>query len=726
MSDPLLDSLNPEQREAVTHEGGPALVLAGAGSGKTRVIAHRIAYLITEKHASPHNILAVTFTNKAAREMRERVCALLRKQALPFLWLGTFHGICARVLRADVESLGGPHTKDFTILDADDALSMVRHFLKERGLSDRNFQPRAVASAISKAKCDGVDASHFASKAQGHFALSVAPVYGDYERRLAASNTVDFDDLLLLALRLLDEKDEVREKYQRQFQHILVDEYQDTNRIQYRLLKALSGKWGNVFAVGDEDQSIYKWRGADIQNILDFTRDFKGAKVIKLERNYRSSQPILDAANALVSRNTQRLGKNLWTDRDGGTKTRLFAAPSEREEAAWVMDTLQTLHARFGWRQMAVLYRTNAQSRSFEEAALNRRIPYQVVGGLKFYERKEVKDVLAYLHVALNPLNRVALLRILNVPARGIGKTTQDQMEALARDRSTSLMEALRLAVEEDLVATRTKVALRGFLDLVEQIQIRMRTMAPAALAEWVLSATGYVEYLTGQSEGGVDPQARIENIQELISAMREFELREEGGDLRLFLERQALASDQDDLKEGFAHDSVKLMTIHAAKGLEFPVVCLAGLEQELFPHTLSSRTEDGVEEERRLCYVGMTRAMDHLYLSWARQRYVFGVPQGRLPSPFLGEIPPLLVEEVGGVSRAPVSLQEAAAFIAQAQKAQAKPLYRTGARVHHPKFGFGIVLGTEGAGDDLKVSVSFNRYGKKKLVAKLAKMDVV
>ncbi len=726
MSDPLLDSLNPEQREAVTHEGGPALVLAGAGSGKTRVIAHRIAFLITEKHASPHNILAVTFTNKAAREMRERVCALLRKQALPFLWLGTFHGICARLLRADVEALGGPHTKDFTILDADDALSMVRHFLKERGLSDRNFQPRAVASAISKAKCDGVDASHFASKAQGHFALSVAPVYGDYERRLAASNTVDFDDLLLLALRLLDEKDEVREKYQRQFQHILVDEYQDTNRIQYRLLKALSGKWGNVFAVGDEDQSIYKWRGADIQNILDFTRDFKGAKVIKLERNYRSSQPILDAANALVSRNTQRLGKNLWTDRDGGAKTRLFAAPSEREEAAWVMDTLQTLHARFGWRQMAVLYRTNAQSRSFEEAALNRRIPYQVVGGLKFYERKEVKDVLAYLHVALNPLNRVALLRILNVPARGIGKTTQDQMEALARDRSTSLMEALSLAVEEDLVATRTKVAIRGFLDLVEQIQIRMRTMAPAALAEWVLSATGYVEYLTGQSEGGVDPQARIENIQELISAMREFELREEGGDLRLFLERQALASDQDDLKEGFAHDSVKLMTIHAAKGLEFPVVCLAGLEQELFPHTLSSRTEDGVEEERRLCYVGMTRAMDHLYLSWARQRYVFGVPQGRLPSPFLGEIPPLLVEEVGGVSRVPVSLQEAAAFIAQAQKAQAKPLYRTGARVHHPKFGFGIVLGTEGAGDDLKVSVSFNRYGKKKLVAKLAKMDVV
>ena len=726
MSNPLLDPLNPEQREAVTHEGGPALVLAGAGWGKTRVIAHRIAYLLLEKHVSAHNILAVTFTNKAAGEMRERVCRLMKKDALPFLWMGTFHGICARLLRADIEALGGSLTRDFTILDADDAQSMVRHFLKDRGLSDKNFQPRAVAGAISKAKCDGIDAEHFAAKAQGHFALSIAPVFRDYERRLAASNTVDFDDLLLLALRVLDEKAEVREKYQRQFQHILVDEYQDTNRIQYRLLKTLSGKWGNVFAVGDEDQSIYKWRGADIQNILDFARDFKGAKVIKLERNYRSSQPILDAANALVSRNSQRLGKNLWTDRQGGMKAKLFAAPTEREEAAWAMDTFQTMHARFSWRQMAILYRTNAQSRSFEEAALNRRIPYQVVGGLKFYERKEVKDVLAYLHAAINPLNRVALLRILNVPARGIGKTTQDQLEALAKERGTSLVQALHIAVEEDLLATRTKVALKGFLDLIQEIQTRMRTMAPAALAEWVLSATGYVEYLTGQSEGGVDPQARIENIQELISAMREFEVREEGGDLRLFLERQTLSSDQDDLKDGIAHDSVKLMTIHAAKGLEFPVVCLAGLEHELFPHTLSSRSEDGVEEERRLCYVGMTRAMDHLFLTWAHQRYVFGVPQERLPSPFLKEIPPLMVEEVGGVTRAPMGLQEAAAFIAQAQKHAAQPAYRVGGRVHHSKFGFGIVLGTEGAGDDMKVTVSFNRFGKKKLVAKLAKLESV
>ena len=725
MTNPLLDALNPDQREAVTHEGSPVLVLAGAGSGKTRVIAHRIAYLLTEKHVSAHNILAVTFTNKAAGEMKERVCRLLNKDALPFLWMGTFHGICARLLRADVEALGGPLTRDFTILDADDAQSMVRGLLRDRGLSDKNFQPRAVASAISRAKCDGIDGEHFAAKAQGHFSLSIAPIYRDYERRLAASNTVDFDDLLLLSLRLLNEKDEVREKYQRQFQHILVDEYQDTNRIQYGLLKAFSGKWHNVFAVGDEDQSIYKWRGADIQNILDFSRDFKGAKVVKLERNYRSSQPILDAANALVSRNTQRLGKNLWTDRQGGVKAKLFAAPSEREEAAWVMDTLVSLRARYAWRQMAVLYRTNAQSRSFEEAALNRRMPYQVVGGLKFYERKEVKDILAYLQLACNPLNRVALLRILNVPTRGIGKTTQEQMEALARERGTSLFQALRVAVEEDLLQPRTKVSLRGFLELVEAIGVRMKAMAPADLAEWVLSATGYIEYLTGQSETGLDPQTRIENIQELISAMREFELRE-GGDLRLFLERQTLSSDQDELKDGRAHDSVKFMTIHAAKGLEFPVVCLAGMEHELFPHTLSSRTDEGVEEERRLCYVGMTRAMDQLHLSWARQRYVFGVPQERLPSPFLKEIPPLLVEEVGGVSRAPASLVEAAAMIAQAQRPQPQQAFRVGGRVHHPKFGFGIVLGTEGGGDDLKVSVSFNRFGRKKLVAKIARLESV
>jgi len=726
MSDPLLDPLNDGQRAAVTHGDGPLLVLAGAGSGKTRVIAHRIAYLITQKHVSPRSILAVTFTNKAAGEMRQRVMDLMRKPALPFLWIGTFHAVCARILRSDVEELKTSITRDFTILDADESQGLVKHIMRDRGISDKNFPPRAVQSAISKAKGSGLEAAVFEAKAHGHFALTVATVYRDYEHRLLASNALDFDDLLALALKLFEEREAVRRRYAEQFQHVLVDEYQDTNRTQYELLRHFASKWGNVFAVGDEDQSIYRWRGADIQNILDFQRDFPKATVVKLERNYRSSAPILSAANALVAHNERRLGKNLWTERQGGPTLKLFAALTDREEAAYVADSLQGLHIKYAWRQMAILYRTNAQSRTFEEACLNRAIPYQVVGGLKFYERREVKDILAYLRIALNPLDRIALVRVINVPQRGIGKATVDQLESLARDRNTSLHAAANLAIEEELVPLRARRSLQGFLDVVEEVRRRLATTAPSALAEWVINATEYITYLEGLSEAGPDPESRIENIRELISAMREFEAKEEG-DLRLFLERQALASDQDDLKDG-PHDSVKLMTLHSAKGLEFPVVFLAGLEQDLMPHVLSTDSKEGLEEERRLCYVGMTRAMDALHLTWARQRYVYGVIQDRLPSAFLREIPVQMMEEVGGVSRGPMALQEAAALIEKVQ-AHAKtqgPGFRAGARVHHAKYGFGIVLHTEGSGENLKVTVSFNKFGKKKLLAEMANLELL
>ncbi|MEW5765645.1 MAG: ATP-dependent helicase [Acidobacteriota bacterium] len=726
MDDRMLDTLNPEQRLAVTEPGGAALVLAGAGSGKTRVIAHRIAHLLSARHVSAHSVLAVTFTNKAAEEMRARVLDLLQKPALPFLWIGTFHAMCARLLRADVEALGGPYNRNFTILDADDSAGLVRRLLRDRGVSERNIQPRAVLSAISRAKTEGLSAEAFAEKARGHFFLTVAPVYLAYERQLADSNSMDFDDLLGVALRLLEERPEVRAKYQHQFQHILVDEYQDTNRIQYRLLRVLSEKWGNLFAVGDEDQSIYRWRGADIQNILDFQRDFRGAKVIKLERNYRSTRAILEAANHLVAHNTRRIGKNLWTERGDGGAVRVFAAPSDREEAAYVADSMLSLKARYAWRQMAVLYRTNAQSRTFEEACLNRRIPYQVVGGLKFYERKEVKDVLAYLRAGLNPQDRLAVARILNVPPRGLGATTVEKLAALAEERRTTLVEAIRAAAEEGLFPSRTCTALRGFLDILQGVGKRAAAGGPAAVTQWVLEATGYVAYLAEQGESGPDPEARIENVRELVSAMREFESRE-GGDLRLFLERQALASDQDELKDGPV-DAVRLMTLHAAKGLEFPVVFLSGLEQDLCPHALSSQTEEGLEEERRLCYVGMTRAMDRLTLTWARQRYVFGVVQDRLPSPFLGEIPGGRVEEVHGVERAPMSLLEAAALLdaAEAPKPAPQKVLRVGARIHHKKYGFGIVLALEGSGESQKVTVSFNRFGRKKLLASLAGLDLV
>jgi len=721
----LLDELNPEQREAVTYMDGPALVIAGAGSGKTRVIAHRIAHLLTEKHLSPRSILSVTFTNKAAEEMRKRVLTLMKKDALPFLWSGTFHSICARILRADCEELGGPYNGDFTILDADDAAGLVRRILRDKGISEKNFQPRAVLGAISKVKVGGTSAAEYGASARSHFARTIAPVYASYEKSLAANNVMDFDDLLVLAVRLLEKSETVRGNYQERFLHILVDEYQDTSRIQYRLLRLLSQGGATLFAVGDEDQSIYRWRGADIHNILDFKRDFPDSKVIRLERNYRSTKPILGAANELVKNNTQRLGKNLWTEKAGGSPVHLYAAMSDREEAAYVADRVLDLHSRVSWNEMAVLYRTNAQSRNFEEAFLNRKIPYQVIGGQRFYERREVRDIIAYLRLALNPLDGPALMRVINVPSRGVGKVTIEKMEKLATENSTSRLEAVRQLVAEGGLPSRTVSSLRGFLEIVDGARKRLEKNPPADLTEWLLEATGYFSYLAGLTGQGPDPEARIDNIRELVSAMRAFETIERG-DLRAFLERQALYSDQDDLDRG-TMDSVKLMTLHAAKGLEFAVVFLAGLERELFPHVLSSGSEEEVEEERRLCYVGMTRAKELLHLTWARRRFVYGIPQERLPSRFLKEIPTSFVEEASGVGGAPTGLFEAAAMLADGQQKKHKAAtFRIGGRVHHAKYGFGIVLGTSGSEDDLKVTVSFNRYGRKKMLARLAKLEKV
>jgi DNA helicase-2/ATP-dependent DNA helicase PcrA len=740
MNDPLLDPLNPEQREAVTASETAVLILAGAGSGKTRVIAHRAAYLLSRKAVSPHGLLAVTFTNKAAGEMRERILKLLGKESLPFLWIGTFHATCARILRADIAALDGPWTRDFTIVDADDSQSLLRHILKDRDISEKNFQPRAVASAISRAKAEGLDAMAFEAKAHTYYAQTLAPVYLDYERRLRESNCMDFDDLLHLTERLLEGSATVRERYRERFEHILVDEYQDTNRTQYRLLQHLSGPRTHLFAVGDEDQSVYRWRGADIGNILDFQRDFPGARVIKLERNYRSTAGILQAANALVAHNDRRLGKNLWTERPGGSAVTLFCAPTDREEAAFVADTARAGRGGLAYRQMAVLYRTNAQSRVFEEAFLNRSIPYQVVGGLKFYDRKEVKDILAYLRLAVNPADRISLLRVINLPPRGLGKSALDHLAALADERGTTLMQAVREGAAGDEFPARTRMALKGFLDIVNALASGAEAESPADLCERALNATGYVEYITSLSSEGPDPQSRVENLQELISAMRDYEARE-GGDLRSFLERQVLSSDQDALDDAAA-DTVKLMTLHSAKGLEFPVVFLTGIEEDLVPHVLARESKDEVEEERRLCYVGMTRAMDRLYLSWARQRYVFGVPQSRNPSPFLREIPMSLLDEAGGLP-SPVRVFDDAPppllppafsspFGTAARQVPASPPppscggLRVGARVHHSRFGFGIVVLTEGEGEDLKVTVRFNRYGSKRLLASVAKLEVV
>ncbi len=725
--DILFRDLNSEQQRAVAAEGGPVLILAGAGSGKTRVIAHRIAWLLTERHASPHGLLAVTFTNKAAAEMRQRVLGLLEKDSLPFLWMGTFHGICARMLRADIEALKGPWTRDFTIYGQDDSKSVVRAVMREQGVSDQQIAPAGVQSAISRAKSEGLNPISLANSARDERMGTIAAVFRGYEARLKAANALDFDDLLNLALCLVEERDDIRLRYQERFHHILVDEYQDTNRIQYRLLKLLSGRWNDIFAVGDEDQSIYSWRGSDIQNILDFQKDFPKAQVIRLERNYRSTNKILAASNSLVAHNTRRLGKNLWTELSGGEPVRLFSAPSDREEAAFIADTLAQLkHSTYSWRQMAILYRTNAQSRAFEEALLNRSIPYQVVGGLKFYLRKEVKDVLAYIQAALNPLDRAALLRIINVPPRGLGKASLDTLAAKALEQGTSLWRVLCIAAEGDLLPIRPRRAVHDFVALLKAIGARAASQPPADLADWVIHETQMAEYLKAQSEGGPDAQSRIENLQELVSAIREFEVREQG-DLRAFLERQALASDQDSLENGQGADTAKLMTLHAAKGLEFPVVFLAGLEEGFCPHQLSSNSPAGVEEERRLCYVGMTRAMERLYLTWARERYIFGSPQRRTPSSFLSEIPMSMVEEVGGVSQTgPASFAVAAAALDDIRYIPAEASFRPGAKVHHRKYGLGVVLSVESNGADEKVTVSFSRFGRKKLLASLARLEVV
>lgn len=728
MAASLLDNLNPEQQKAVTHPDGPVLVLAGAGSGKTRVIAHRIAYLLSERHVSPHSILAVTFTNKAASEMKERVLRLLQKDSLPFLWMGTFHSICARVLRADVEALDGPYTRDFTIYDADDTRALMRHIIREKLLTNDKLSPGTVLGIISRAKREGYDADAFAEQARSRNEMQVVDLFREYERRLHTANAMDFDDLLGITLDLLESRKDVLERYQKRFEHVLVDEYQDTNRIQYRFLHLLSSKWKDLFAVGDEDQSIYRWRGSDIQNILDFQKDFPKASVIRLERNYRSTNAILSAANAVIAHNTQRLGKELWTERAGGEKIRLFTAPSDREEAAYVADMLQSLRKQYDLKQMAVLYRTNAQSRALEEAFLNRGIPYQVVGGLKFYERREVKDILAYLRVGLNPMDRLSLLRILNIPSRGIGKTTQEKLLDLARERGTTVSNALTLAGgEEDHFSSRQRIAIKAFSALLDQLRSRIETQPGSEITEWLIAATGYVEYLHNQGDGAGDPMTRVENLQELVSALRQFEVAEQG-DLRAFLERQALSSDQDDLDDGAGAESIKLLTLHAAKGLEFPVVVLAGLEYGLCPHILSMDSDAEVEEERRLVYVGMTRAMDRLFLTWSRERYIYGVSQQRTASPFLGEIPADMIEEVGGVSgeKAPASFQDMAAALDDIQYIPAEAGYRVGSRVHHKKYGLGIVLSTEGVGEDTKVTVSFSRFGRKKLLARLARLEVV
>ena len=759
----FLDTLNPEQREAVLQISGPLLILAGAGSGKTRVITSRVAYLVGDGHALPHEILAVTFTNKAAEEMRARVEALLGTDCSR-IWVSTFHSLCARLLRREAPAIG--LSRDFVIYDSSDQLTVVKQALKELHIDDSFVQPRAALSRISHAKnrMEGPDAIA-ANAGWNRKDEQIAKVYDFYLKALKDSNALDFDDLLLKTVDVFEQSERVRTKYAEQFRFVMVDEYQDTNRPQYLLIRRLAEIHRNLAVVGDPDQSIYKWRGADLRNILDFEHDFPEAKIVKLERNYRSTQVILDAASAVISQNRNRKDKHLWTDRKGGHRIVYFRGADELEEADFITRTARTGLADDVDATVAVLYRTNAQSRTIEDALMREGISYKIVGGVRFYERKEIKDALAYLRLIINPHDDVSLRRVINVPARGIGKGVMDAVERIepagdaiadlpllaAGLQSTLSANSLWARIVRGLDArafpNRAAASLAAFRDLIVTLTEMARTEPVSIALGKTLDRSGYLQDL--REDRTEDAESRIENLAELVSAAREYESRDAEPTLGGFVDRLSLLSDADE-EEGARDARVWMMTLHSAKGLEFPVVILAGLEEGLFPHSRSSDDEEELEEERRLCYVGMTRARARLVLTGAARRRIFGEYQSTEASRFIDEVPAELVERVAssysaGISdrsyqshfyefrtnpygrgrRGPSRVSEEAPAYAYEDEDQSTGMaLRAGMRVRHPQFGVGNVISVEPLDGDTKLVVRFSAVGLKTLRAKYAHLQ--
>ena len=843
-----LSQLNPQQREAVETATGPVLILAGAGSGKTRVITYRIAHLIDDVGVAPDSILAVTFTNKAASEMASRVESLVGARTLAKPLIATFHSFCVRLLRRDIESLqigGKGYRKDFAIYDESDQQSVVKAAIRRLGIDDKQLTPRSVLSQISWAKNHMRDPQEMYLESADPKTERTAHIYEVYKQELAKSNALDFDDLLLYAVRVLKASGETRERYNRRYRYILVDEYQDTNRPQYELMRMLAGEEHNVCAVGDEDQSIYSWRGADLRNILGFEKDFPDAKIIRLEQNYRSTQNILQAASAVVSNNLRRKGKNLWTDRIGGTKIGYYEAPDGENEALFAADYIAKYLAKAGEEgghapRAAVLYRINSQSRLLEEAMRRYQMKYHVVGGFSFYERAEIKDMISYLKAIQNPDDSVAIQRVINTPARAIGKTTSETLERIALETGISIWGAIQEAIERGLLQPRALAALKGFKQLMDDARAmyvgsfreRMEETAAAEpgqsdsdsqhaidfspemfatneetepspeslsalagddpedvvadavegfrapgdrattaeLLKFLIDRTGYIKQL--EEEDTPDSLARIDNLRELVNAA--MDSRDRGETLNEFLDHAALVSDADDYDE---NSRITLMTLHAAKGLEFPLVILAGLEEGLFPHSRTLMAPDDIEEERRLCYVGMTRAMDTLILTNARYRRRYGtdMPEASIPSRFLEEVPHEVLQDLGAARRSTSrltpeasrpshyayededqrpqygqpkpkprasysgtsynSIDNIAEFFASRGKKFSLPKevppethgksgFRPGQRVRHPKYGEGMVYQREGDGENAKLTVQFHKFGLKKLVEKYAQLE--
>ncbi|MDQ7848987.1 MAG: DNA helicase PcrA [Armatimonadota bacterium] len=714
MTADLLEQLNPPQRAAVEHGGGPLLILAGAGSGKTRVLAYRIAYLIRVRGARPQQILAVTFTNKAAREMLDRVERLLGGPVARGMWIGTFHHICSRILRRHGERIGIP--RNFVIYDTEDQRTLLREVLADLGMEEQRFPPEVVHALIGRAKDEGLGPADYAARAENFFQEAVARAYRGYQASLRQRGALDFDDLLLEALRLFEEAPEVASEYQERFRHILVDEYQDTNRVQYRLVAALAARHRNLCVVGDDDQSIYRWRGADIRNILDFERDYPDATVIKLEQNYRSTKRILAGAWEVIQHNPHRHQKRLWTDNPEGEPIALYEAFDGHDEARFVVETIRHHHEEGrAYREMVVLYRTNAQSRLFEEQLLRAGIPYQVVGGVRFYERREVKDILAYLRLAHNPLDMGSLRRVVNVPRRGIGEITLGRLEAFAAQRGMSLLEAM---ASSEALAELPRAAARAvgdFVGLVERLRDRAARLPASDLIEQTIAESGYREML--EREGTEEAYSRLENLRELVTVAREFAATSGEESLEAFLQHLALITDIDTWQE--QADRVSLMTLHSAKGLEFPVVFLAGMEEGLFPHARTIEEEGGLEEERRLCYVGMTRAKERLYITYARQRMVFGAVRPSIPSRFVEEIPRAMLEP----ATLPAPAAAAPGPWPQPDREVVAP--PVGGWVRHATFGQGRVLEVEGEGARAVVTVRF-ATGVKRLALGYAPLEVL
>ncbi|MBM7617451.1 DNA helicase-2/ATP-dependent DNA helicase PcrA [Weissella uvarum] len=760
---PLLEGMNDKQAEAVMTTEGPLLIMAGAGSGKTRVLTHRVAHLIEDEHVLPWRILAITFTNKAAREMRERIGQLVSPEDANAVWVSTFHALAVRILRRDIDRLG--YKKDFTIIDTSAQRSLIKRTLKDLNVDIEKYDPRSVLSAISNAKNAMETPEDYSEKANGPFEEIVAKAYKRYQHELALAQSVDFDDLIMLTIELLEKEPEVRNYYQDKFQYVHVDEYQDTNDAQYRLIRLLSDFHRNLAVVGDSDQSIYGWRGANMQIMLNFTQDYPDAKTVMLEQNYRSTQNILDAANAVINNNQERIDKKLWTDNGPGEKITYYRAQSDRDEAMYVLSQIKALKdsGKYDYKDQAILYRTNAQSRTMEEALVKANIPYTIVGGSKFYDRKEIRDILAYFTLITNPAENESFLRVVNEPKRGIGQTTIDKLRAFAQQNNWTLLDAAKNAALIPNLTSRAANQLTKFANMIENLQKQTEfDLSITDLTKQILDQSGYEKFL--QEHPTPENQGRLENLAEFLSVTAEFDEHYEPTDETIskyadFLSELALVSDLDNLDEATTNQ-VTLMTLHAAKGLEFPVVYMVGMEESLFPLAGALNDDDQMEEERRLAYVGITRAREKLYLTNAYSRLLYGRTNTNPPSRFIDEINPNLLEMPEGAGLSTSQNQSEAYPFArrseratnttfsgrrqsssvqqnQTKRATSRPVgaqqtdktaveWHDGDKVSHKKWGIGRVVKTSGTGENQELDIVFPEQGVKRLLAAFAPITKV